>query len=198
MPPVRHVPTRTGDAQARSQIDIIASSRERRRDACSTARALPLPRGGRAAGQRGPRAGRARSVHPPMLCKLRGTEFRVRAARNLQANTPPCIVSPRSRLLSERTSRSQELQTCRNTFFNVSNDPVNAVTDMPSIYLIRRLPPRSVHSNPSQAWSKTELSLLVYGTSQVDISEARPVTAFGSKNGGCLAKKTLTLSWPRC
>ena len=122
----------------------------------------------------------------------------MRAARNLQANTPPCIVSPRSRLLSERTSRSQELQTCRNTFFNVSNDPVNAVTDMPSIYLIRRLPPRSVHSNPSQAWSKTELSLLVYGTSQVDISEARPVTAFGSKNGGCFAKKTLTLSWPRC
>ena len=116
MPPVRHVPTRTGDAQARSQIDIIASSRERRRDACSTARALPLPRGGRAAGQRGPRAGRARSVHPPMLCKLRGTEFRVRAARNLQANTPPCIVSPRSRLLSERTSRSQSFKRAETPF----------------------------------------------------------------------------------
>ena len=140
MPPARHVQTQSGDAQERHQINHVSSCLIRRRDACCTARALPLPRGGRAAGQRAPRAGRARSTHPPMLCTLRRTNTRARAARNLQADTPLLASCTRSKVPSEPTSRSQEPETCRNNFFNVRNDPVNAVTDMPSIYLIRRLP----------------------------------------------------------
>ena len=105
--------TWTVDQRSRDHLHITSAVSNWRTQACSTGRALPLPRGCRAAGQLAPRARRACSASPPTLRTQRAAGSRARAASKPCRHHAACSLSTIGSLTGDHLMRPRVPCTCQ-------------------------------------------------------------------------------------